>query len=423
MKHRRISNICSNGIPIHLLCELLNIHDLKSLQRTNQYFKAETYLKAKPTVKINNYCDGIKIIKQFKYTKLIGSDINKNEQLRQLPSLTSLRVFKNPECFIDKKMFATNYGFEFLTNLTELDLSFDRSVTTAGISHLTKLKRLSLVLTSKIGRNKISLLSNLTNLTDLNLEFNDSFREDALIYTPTLKYLNLTSNKKISKISIAGLTYLNLSDNGCLTDESLCQLINVQSLNLVLNRLITDAGMASLINLTDLNISMNNNISDLGLLFLTNLRTLDMSETNKITNAGISKMTNLTYLDLSNNSIIGDDGISELTNLKSLRIQGMMKYVPITDAALSNLTNLTFLDISWNNSITNAGLINLTNLEILAVKGNKHITSGDHLMKLRVIIADFHSVFGPLDKYHVSRSYEKYCEFGGCYPWGSINLI
>ena len=104
-------------------------------------------------------------------------------------------------------------GIEYCTNLTELDLDYNRI---SDISPLTSLTSLTLLQLNYNQINDLSLLVSLTNLTELRLRTNQISDISPLASLTNLKYLNLTDNQ-ISDVSplssLTNLSGLKLNQN------------------------------------------------------------------------------------------------------------------------------------------------------------------------------------------------------------------
>jgi Leucine-rich repeat (LRR) protein len=86
----------------------------------------------------------------------------------------------------------TDFGMKYLTNLTFLDLSFNKNIT--NISFLNKLETLILTCNTKI-----TYISNLTNLTSINLDRNNIITMESLKSLPKLSIIMLRHNHPIVK--------------------------------------------------------------------------------------------------------------------------------------------------------------------------------------------------------------------------------
>ncbi|MEG4287624.1 leucine-rich repeat domain-containing protein [Microcoleus sp. C2C3] len=255
-----------------------------------------------------------------------------------------------------------------LTNLTYLNLNYNQITDITGLSALTNLTYLSL---SANPITDITGLSALTNLTYLDLSANQITDITGLSALTNLTDLNLFGNQitDITGLSaLTNLTYLNLYQNQITDITGLSALTNLTDLALGHNQIIDITGLSGLTNLTDLDLEMNQIIDITGLSGLTNLTKLELYCNEIIDIIPLSTLTNLTILSLSQNQITDITGLSGLTNLTILRLCGNQ----ITDITpLSGLTNLTDLDLQCNQITDITGLLGLTNLTILRLCGNQ----------------------------------------------------
>jgi len=276
-----------------------------------------------------------------------------------------------------------------LSNLTELNLKWNKITDITPLSALTNLTSLSL------GYNQITditPLSGLTNLTELHLTCNQITDITPLSGLTNLTELHLTSSKITDITPLSGLTNLTevyLSENQITDITGLSALTNLTHLHLYQNEITDITGLSALTNLIYLNL-YDNQITDItGLSGLTNLTDLALDRNQIIDITGLSGLTNLTLLTLSNNQIIDITGLSGLTNLTKLELccneiidiiplstltnltKLSLNLNPITDLTpLSGLTNLTKLTL-YDNPITDiTGLSGLTNLTDLNLQGN-----------------------------------------------------
>lgn len=125
---------------------------------------------------------------KLKELKLHGNSSISNNDLKGLIQLKTLHLIH------DYKNIADD-GIRQLTNLTELDLSFNDTITNKGICHLTHLKKLSLRRTAHVNDKGIAKL---TNLTHLDLRGNQRITVDVLKYLTKLKHLDVRENKTMS---------------------------------------------------------------------------------------------------------------------------------------------------------------------------------------------------------------------------------
>ena len=186
-------------------------------------------------------------------------------------------------------------GLAFATNLTRLNLRYNR------ISDL-------------------SPMSDLTNLTYLNLtEVHGSLVQGADRHSP----LNLSPLS-----GLFNLTYLVLGQNKISDLSPLAGLANLTNLNLESIHIIWDelnpppplalSPLSDLTNLTNL-VLWGNSISVLSSLSgLITLTSLDLSRNRIKDLSPLSGLTNLTYLDLSQNNVTDVSPLAELTELREV---------------------------------------------------------------------------------------------------------
>lgn len=195
-------------------------------------------------------------VTQFKNLKKIMISHNiTDHDLSQLKHLTYVYVFNNNSI--------TNQGFKYL-NLTTLILN-DSACSVDGIQHMTNLKSLSLRNYYYIFDKDLQSL----NLTDLDISFNNSITDEGIKHMTNLLSLNIMSNKIITGKSLQCLNLykLNAADVYKLIDSDIQHMTNLRDLNIAHTK-ITDAGLKRLINLKLLNIRWNNNITCNGIKHL-----------------------------------------------------------------------------------------------------------------------------------------------------------
>lgn len=165
-------------------------------------------------------------------------------------------------------------GLEPFTELTSLDLSFNKIKHIKRINHLTKLRDLYFV------QNKISTIEGLDGL-------------------PHLRNLELGANRirEIDNLeTLTALEELWLGKNKITEIRGLDTLTNLKILSIQSNRLEAITGLDKLVNLEELHISHNK---------LTEI-------------SGLDNNTNLRVMDVSNNPIEHLQGLSHLTQLEEL---------------------------------------------------------------------------------------------------------
>ena len=151
------------------------------------------------------------------------------------------------------------------------------------ISDLEQLTSLSLA--SDLYVTDLSGLEHLVNLTEFDLSQNKTIDISPLALVTSLTTLNLSQNDIVdvsALASLTNLTFLWMQDNEVIDISPLASLTNLTDLNLQKNEISDISALASLTNLTRLNIT-SNNISDLSpLSSLTNLTLIEFSK-NQIT--------------------------------------------------------------------------------------------------------------------------------------------
>ena len=255
-----------------------------------------------------------------------------------------------------------------------INLADDKPIT---IEILNNEKKLDLSEKGLSNISDISALGGLTNLTELDWSYNKNISIGALANLPNLQTLDLSGNGIISigeLGSLPNLQTLNLSSNNISDISALGNLTNLQTLNWSYNKIIYISTLRNLTNLQTLNLS-GNNISDISALrSLTNLQTLKTLHLsgNKISDiSALANLTNLQTLDLSGNGISDISALESLTNLKTLKTLHLSSNKISDISALANLTNLQTLYLS-NNNISDVSLLgNLLGLRWLYLGKNK----------------------------------------------------
>lgn len=236
-----------------------------------------------------------------------------DEGFSNLTNLTSLRIELSPNLTI-------NIGLKKLTNLTHLALLSRRVGSPSddeGISHLTKLNSLSLPNCRVISDEGFKNIG--TNLTELNLAQNRSISDACLSQLTNLKNLDISHGSLISDHGLSCLTQLEvltLVMNNSISDVGLMSLTKLKNLNLDFSEKISDKSLMKLTNLTKLSVD-NSRITNKSVKKLTNL--LSLSSYTLIPNDySLSFLTNLTELKINVNEQISDLSMSLLTNLTIL---------------------------------------------------------------------------------------------------------
>ncbi len=173
-------------------------------------------------------------------------------------------------------------GIEYCTNLSELDLDYNRI-------------------------SDISPLSSLTSLTLLQLNFNQIGDISPLSSLTSLEVLRLQDNQ-ISDISplasLTNLIILNLNSNQISDISPLASLINLHNLTLACNQISDVSPLASHTNLRKLTLNLNQ-ISDISPL---------------VENSGLSEAVSIVLAD---NNLDLSEGSEDLENIRILEERGV----------------------------------------------------------------------------------------------------
>ena len=141
--------------------------------------------------------------------------------------------------------------------------------------------------------------------------FNNIVRENGMKLIYFSKTVNIEVIKRYKSEYIIALNDIKFYNN------KLTPLTNITYLNLWENGNITDGGIKRLTNLIHLELWENGNITDRGIKPLINLTYLKIMYNNKITDDGIKPLVNLTFLYLEHNKNITNEGIKQLPKLKT----------------------------------------------------------------------------------------------------------
>lgn len=167
-----------------------------------------------------------------------------------------------------------NINIKFLTNLTDLSLYNNPSMTDENLGRMTSLTKLDLHSCTTITDKSLSLL---TGLTSLHLGLDMDVTDVSIYNLVRLKSLCIKNNTCITGISIQRLTDLR-SLYSCspihIFDDELIKLTNLTNL-IAYIPYITDTSLSHLTNLESLNIHAN--ITDKSLSHLTRLKYIDCS--------------------------------------------------------------------------------------------------------------------------------------------------
>ena len=235
-------------------------------------------------------------------------------------------------------------GLEAATNLTELDLRFNKIEDITPLASLTNLTWLDLNFNAiedisplagltnltilRLGWNKIediTPLAGLTNLTELTLGFNNITDKSVLANLTNLTFLNLQYSDITDISMLAGLTNLRrllLYSNGIEDISPLAGLTNLTLLALANNAIEDITPLAGLTNLTELTLEGNYITDIMPLADLTDLTSLELNKNNITDVSPLAGLTNLTWLDLRFNTIEDMSPLAGLTNLTWLGLRG-----------------------------------------------------------------------------------------------------
>jgi len=177
------------------------------------------------------------------------------------------------------------FGDDSVWNLTQLHLPRDTSITEAAITRLSNLSSLSyygdLLEGMKLSNDA---LSHLTNLTEIKIEAEDTVSDATLMNLVKLKSAFIQGN--ISE------------EQDFITDESITKLTNLTDLGLFQCRAITANALLGLPKLVILESSLGRDITDCDMKKFTNLTSLSVFGNKHVTNEGITTLTNLTELNI-----------------------------------------------------------------------------------------------------------------------------
>ena len=292
-------------------------------------------------------------------------------------------------------------GLGSLSQLSELCISLNSTLTDGDVQGLTRLKSLEMV-----NATNVKNLSTLTALTRLNMDFCSNLT--GLEHCTNLTWLSMDGSKMPSYNFLTALQRLtHLTARGCsVTDAQLRMLPSLTHLNVMCTNLtrldaltnlkslvidscehitelhsagllhldmsecrLSDDALRQLTALTSLNMSGCQQITDEGIRGLTQLQRLNMYRS-RVTDDGLRRLTRLTHLYIGCNLLITDEGIKHLPSLQQL---GMRQCVNITDAGVAHLTQLTHLDMGLS-KLTDAGIAHLTQLTHLDMAKSSRIT-------------------------------------------------
>jgi hypothetical protein len=240
------------------------------------------------------------------------------------------------------EILLTNKILRRYTNLTSLDLMYNRHVDGWGLG---KLVRLTTLVFGSLP-SQIYVITKLTNLTDLTVASDLRIVSDIFPSLGT-QLTHLTLFRDVECITdrntshLTNLTYLYLNNDG-ITDKCIMRMTNLTDLSIEWNAVISDDGLWPLINLTTLSLSTNENILGYNMSRLVNLTELDISGNRHFEGEYLYTLTKLTNLSLLDNKKVVYYHIEHITSLKRLIIseKSAMNYEEV--GALYQLKVLIF---------------------------------------------------------------------------------
>ncbi len=193
---------CSNLGDVDI-CSLSQLTELQLFGKSRISGKFSSYMPNLIKLNIENNQSvtyGMNKLKQLRVLALERSNRINDHSLAQVKSITSLSLRHNLD--IGQKYWNP---LEYLPNLIELDLSYNKIITNEEVAPLTSLTSLKLHDNSRITDNTVRKL---TNLTTLELKFNTRITGNGLGTLSHLTHLNLYDNKIIKKEDIEHLANL-----------------------------------------------------------------------------------------------------------------------------------------------------------------------------------------------------------------------
>ncbi|CAL5971050.1 Conserved_hypothetical protein [Hexamita inflata] len=293
----------------------------------------------------------------------------------------------------------------FLTNLTELDLSYNNI---SDISSISKLKNLKKLYLSSNSIEYISALQSLTDLTHLYLYSNRI--TSYTLALPNLVYLELSGNKLQDK---SGLQYspkleiINLSATET-TDlrTILHQLFGLKKLYLSQNNITEISYLSNFVDLQSLDLGENQQLSNIGpLQFCTQLTKLRIDETGIADIWPLQCMKNLNTLEMYLTQVVDLQPLQHLNKLETIYAY---EACIIDVSPLSKLTQLKELNFSCN-KITNAETLkHHKNFSKYSLYGQKVPTSDE--LKFYSKILSIHSSHEQISKIQAENRASKFRE-------------
>ena len=282
------------------------------------------------------------------------------------------------------------YYLSSMINLSKLNLQHNRSITSLGLQHLTRLTRLIDLNVGSCDLNDccVEQLAMLTNLTKLNISFS----------------VNVTRSGIQQLGMLTQLTELNISccylDDASLQELSL--ITHLKSLDISWNTHLTISAytpLINLVNLENLNISSSNGVDSINDICITavskmiRLRKLDISRhvNPKLTSMahGLEALSCLSLLELNIRQCnINDCCLTAVLNICTLKVLDVSGNVEITELSLQALSSSSFTMLNvrdcklYDNSVK--FISEISSLRILDISFNENLTAAcsNHIAKL-----------------------------------------
>ncbi len=262
---------------------------------------------------------GIQDLTGFQFaTNLIELDVDDNpiSDLSPLSNLINLRDLDFAHTLVS--------DLSPLSGLINMEQLWFNSTNISNLSPLAGLTNLKLIHAGSIFVSDLSPLARLTKLEHIYLPGSHISDLTPLAGLTRLKELYLHHQRVISDLSplagLTGLERLNLENNSISDLSPLAGLTNLKWLNLVVNDISDVSTLASLTNLTWLKVGRDN-ISDLSpLVGLTGLKELYLPECEISDISPLAELIGLERLSLRHNNISDLSPLARLTNLKWLEV-------------------------------------------------------------------------------------------------------
>ncbi|CAL6001777.1 leucine-rich_repeat domain-containing protein [Hexamita inflata] len=294
----------------------------------------------------------------------ISSDIWENAQKLDLLSFNQQFIELTRTFKFSCKFTQYFYLISFLSNLTKLDLKFNKIFDISTIYKLKNLQNLDVSSNNIEDISAIQFLKDLTildvsfnkiisynialpNLVDLKISCNKLQEQSGFQYSPKLMNLDIsetkTTNIEVIPQQLFCLRALKLSFNNISDIAYISNFINLQSLHLDNNNELKNIEpLQACTQITELNMS-NTSIADIWpLQFMKNLKTLDMFKTKVTDLHPLQFLHNLESISAFRASIIDVTPLSDLPKLNYL----ILNTNKIINNPLLHLNNYHKYDIS-----------------------------------------------------------------------------